>query len=255
MAMGNISGASTAMATKAQMVGFVPRDSIKEVKKQEEQTNTIRELEQQDTSNSGAKSGKDPRGPQGQAQAQVQTPDQKVRQRQISTPQQHSAPATEEQTEAKGAQQSQEQAPEAGRQAPRGQVAFDTSAQIQWRFNRAQTEQTNGSGGAQSQPEMQKRQFLKNLQSMVKNEYQQFVKSDDSLYSRRNLREIMSALNQDDPYSKKLSRDTDSRFAENEPAGELEGYNKFNAMRATRSLQVVLSHQQEQQESALQLVA
>lgn len=252
MAMGNISSATTAMATKAQMVGFVPRDGVKEVKKQEEHTTTVRELEQQDTSNNGARTGQDPRGTQDKPQ--VQTPDQKVRQRQISAPQQQRSQATEEKTESAEARQTPDQAANGQAQAPRGRFALDTSAQIQWKFNQAQTKQGGGPENAQTQPELQKRQFLSRLQDMVKTEYQQYVKSDDALYSRRNLREIMSALNQDDPYSKRLSKEQDTRNTET--PHELEGYNKYNAMRATRSLQVVEQHQQQDhQEPALQLVA
>lgn len=252
MAMGNIGSASTAMATKAQMVGFVPRDGVKEVKKEEEHTTTIRELEQQDTSNSGARTGQDPRGTQDKAR--VQTPDQKVRQRQISAPQQERSNATEESTDSAEARQTPDKAATGQPSGPRGRVAFDTSAQIQWKFNQAQTKQGGGNEGAQAQPEVQKRQFLSRLQDMVKTEYQQYVKSDDALYSRRNLREIMSALNQEDPYSKRLSKEQDTRST-NTPR-ELEGYNKYNALRASRSMQVVQERaQQDQQESSLQLVA
>lgn len=252
MAMGNIGGASTAMATKAQMVGFVPRDGIKEVKKEEEHTTTIRELEQQDTSNTGARTGQDPRGTQ--EKSQVQTPDQKVRQRQISAPQQERSNATEESADTAESRPTPDQTPTGQPAGPRGRVAFDTSAQIQWKFNQAQTKQGGSSESAQTQPELQKRQFLSRLQDMVKTEYQQYVKSDDALYSRRNLREIMSALNQEDPYSKRLSKEQDTRST-NAPR-EVEGYNKFNAMRASRSMQVVQERaQQDQQEPALQLVA
>lgn len=253
MAMGNISGASTAMATKAQMVGFVPRDSVKEVKKEEEHTTTIRELEQQDTSNTGARTGQDPRDAQGKGQ--VQTPDQKVRQRQISAPQQERSRPAEESTESAESRPTPDPSTSPQTHAPRGRVAFDTSAQIQWKFNQAQTGQTGAAENGQSSPEVQKRQFLRRLQDMVKIEYQQYVKSDDAVYSRRNLREIAAALNQEDPYSKRLGKEQDSRN-NNSTAHELEGYNKFNAMRATRSLQVVQHQQQEQQqEPALQLVA
>jgi hypothetical protein len=255
MAMGNIN-ASTQMATKAQMVGFVPRDSIKEVKKEEEHTNTIRELDQQDTENQSSRTGQDARGPQGTPQ---QTPDQgqgRVRQRQISAPQQHRAQQTEQKSGETKSEKTPDQTPQQGPAAgPRGRVAFDTSAQIQWRFNQAQAQQANGTENPQTQPEVQKRQFLSRLRQMVSTEYQQYVKSDDSLYSRRNLREIMQALNQDDPNSRRLRNDQDTRRSDDAPPSELEGYNKFNHLRAARSLKVVQERQEEPQQDRLLLVA
>lgn len=254
MAMGNISAATNQMATKASMVGFVPRDSVlKEVKKEEDHSTTVRELDEQDTSNQSARGGQDAPG----TKTPQQTPDNqpRVRQRQISAPQQQATQQTEEKTEGGEAKATPQATPQGGQAGgARGPVPFDTSAQIQWKFNQAQADQTNSTDNPQTQPEVQKRQFLTRLRGMVSTEYQQYVKSDSALYSRRNLREIMQALNQDDPNSKRLKSEQDSRRNDEVP-GELEGYSKFNAMRAARSLKVVQEHQQEPQQDRLLLVA
>jgi hypothetical protein len=58
------------------------------------------------------------------------------------------------------------------------------------------------------------------MQQYVNNEYQQYVKSDDNLYSRKNLREIHQSLQQDpDPGTKGTALPV-APPAENDPPGQ-----------------------------------
>jgi hypothetical protein len=61
---------------------------------------------------------------------------------------------------------------------------------------------------AASNSQVSVRQTLKNLTEFTHDEYQQYVKSDDALYSKRNLREIQSALS-DDSKPRKIDRQID----------------------------------------------
>lgn len=81
------------------------------------------------------------------------------------------------------------------------------------------------------------KQFLGNLKNYVKLEYQQYTKSDISTYSRRNLREILSALGDDvKAFDNKAVKDRRDR--QNTSVAGLKFYNKHHATQATRNLKL-----------------
>ncbi|MBM3464165.1 MAG: hypothetical protein FJX76_18875 [Armatimonadetes bacterium] len=249
------------MAMKSAMVGFVPNNNLKEVRKEEEHTTTIQDLEEQDTSNNAGKAGQENKADDA-AQTRNQQAAQQARRRQISQPEVRQESTTETSESSEGSESSQTGAQQGGQSSEgRPRLMLDNTARINWEF---QTSQNRAEGAQNEQPgqqaEVQKRQFLSRLKKMVNMEYQQYVKSDSNLYSRRNLREIMTALNtQDDPNVGQTARNEDnlSRNAAGtgEQPGELEGYNKFNQMKAARTLQLQHEYQQEPPQDQLSLVA
>lgn len=254
MAM-NIQSAATNMATKSAMVGFVPKNNMQEVKKEEEHSTTIQELDKQDTENNAGKAGKEGKGANDAAQTRNQNAAQQARRRQISQPQVKQESTATESSEGKEAAPAGTDGTQAATNQPRGAL-LDNTARINWQFQQNQANATaNAADNPAQSPDAQKKQFLTRLKGMVNLEYQQYVKSDTALYSRRNLREIMSALGENhDPNVDKLNNQ-DSRGQQNQVPGEPEGYNKFNQMRASKSLQVLHQYQQEPPQDQLSLVA
>ncbi len=79
--------------------------------------------------------------------------------------------------------------------------------------------------------------FLGNLKKMVKLEYQQYTKPEISPYSRRNLREVMSALGENvKAFDNKSLKDRKDR--QNSNVSNLKFYNKHHASRASRHLKL-----------------
>lgn len=254
MAMGNIGGASYAQTmNKAIMVGFVPHDGIKEVKKEEPHKTEIREPEEQETSKKADRPEREPRGAQ-VAQQQVGETPARGQQRRISAPQSRTPQPTEK-SESAEAKEPETQGPpqeKAAADKSRGHIPMDTAAFTQWKF-RAQ-QQASGGVEPESPPEVQKRRYLSNLKRIVNDELAQYVKSDSAPYTKRNLRQIASALDYDDPNTKRLKKETDSRRSEPE-AGEFEGWNKYNYLRAKSTLKVMQESHQEPPQHQLLLVA
>jgi len=243
------------MATKAANVGYIPNQKLNEVKKEEQVSTQVQELDEQDTENGAGKADQDTRGSQNAAETRNQQAAQQARRRQISQPQTQTRSTTSESTEAATAEQAGPgQGTEGG---PKPRVLLDNTARMNWEFQANQKSQASEGETPQTSPQVQKRQFLTRLKGMVDLEYQQYVKSDTALYSRRNLREIMSALGgQEDPNLRKLeSEDRSSKETNEAPPGELEGYNKFNQMRAANSLRILHEHQQQPPQDQLSLVA
>ena len=82
------------------------------------------------------------------------------------------------------------------------------------------------------------------------------MKSDDALYSRKNLREILAALgDQDSLFSRK---DNKAKKDDRNNLGSVKGYNKLNQRLANRTLTIFdeqPQNQQDQQREPLSLVA
>jgi len=115
-------------------------------------------------------------------------------------------------------------------------VMLDTSSGIQLKFNKfVAQQQTEASQQTRMKPDIQRRQFASNLQKWVDVEYKQFVKSNDPLYTRRNLREILSALGDQDPSVKKNRFDKDS-VGKNSIA--FSKYNKHNITQASKAMRI-----------------
>lgn len=255
-----VGGANLAQnINRALMVGFQPQDTgIKQIKQEEPHTTSL-QSEDEEEQPAPFKSPSTSRGGQTAATAQQHTPDSPARlqQRRISL-QDAYTPVNEKPEEDENHPAARPTQGQRTVMASDGTVIkMDTAAYTQWKFN-MQQQAAGANGMLAQQPEVKKREFLKNLQQMVKDEYAQYVKSDDAPYSRRNLREIMQALNQESPSAKRLRKETDSRnvilASANSDTGEFR-YNKLNFMRAANTLKVVQQFHDEPAQNNLLMVA
>ena len=73
---------------------------------------------------------------------------------------------------------------------------FDTTSQIDLHY-RAIQRMAGNNPDAQVLSENPQQRFLTDLNRLVRMEYQQYVKSEDPMYTRKNLREIMQAISQE----------------------------------------------------------
>lgn len=115
-----------------------------------------------------------------------------------------------------------------------GRVLLDTSSQIQHKFQKVLTQQQPNTQN-RMKPDIQRRQFADNLRKWVDVEYKQFVKQNDPLYTRRNLREILSALGDQDPSAKKTKsseRDTSKTTV------QFSKFNKYNITQASKAMRI-----------------
>ena len=247
------------MATKSQMVGFVPnQQKMQEVKKEQEHSTTVTEMEKQDTSNSSTKGGGDnPNAATDAAQSRAQQAANQARRRQISLPEKTERHEAESSSESKEQHAPQGAAQSTGSGLQRGLIPLDNTARINFQFQaqqRAAAEAGQADNPSQ-RPEAQKRQFLTRLRSLVSLEYQQYVKSDSNLYTRRNLREIAAALGDQGP-SYDPRKAEDASYSHRDVFGEeYEGFNKFNQMRATRTVATMQKYLHEPPQDQLSLVA
>jgi|GEM_PF-972054 len=116
-----------------------------------------------------------------------------------------------------------------------GRVMLDTSSQIQHRFQKVLTQQQQQPNTQnRMKPDVQRRQFADNLRKWVDVEYKQFVKQNDPLYTRRNLREILSALGDQDPSSKKVKSDRDT----SKTTVQFSKFNKYNITQASKAMRI-----------------
>jgi hypothetical protein len=124
-----------------------------------------------------------------------------------------------------------------GQQKSKG-VVLDTSAQIQFKFQKfvgEQQQMQQANSQAKMKPDVQRKQFAENLRKWVDVEYKQFVKQNDPLYTRKNLREILSALGeQDGPQSKKTSRDRET----GKNTVQFSKFNKYNITKASQAMRI-----------------
>jgi len=115
-----------------------------------------------------------------------------------------------------------------------GRVMLDTSSQIQHKFQKVLTQQQQPNTQNRMKPDVQRKQFADNLRKWVDVEYKQFVKQNDPLYTRRNLREILSALGDQDPSSKKVKSDRDN----SKTTVQFSKFNKYNITQASKAMRI-----------------
>jgi hypothetical protein len=124
-----------------------------------------------------------------------------------------------------------------GQQKTKG-VMLDTSAQIQFKFQKfvgQQQQMQQANNQAKMKPDVQRKQFAENLRKWVDVEYKQFVKQNDPLYTRKNLREILSALGeQEGPQGKKTSRDRET----GKNTVQFSKFNKYNITKASQAMRI-----------------
>lgn len=139
---------------------------------------------------------------------------------------------TEEQK--KTSETSQQQ--KAGQTGKTGQTGglLDTSKLIQLGFQKAQEAKENQEA-KQQRPDIQRKQFAENLKKWVDVEYKQYVKDNDPLYSRRNLREILQALGDSDTKTQKKDSAKDST---GKNTVSFSKFNKYNITQASTALKL-----------------
>jgi hypothetical protein len=253
----NVQGMNN-VAMKSAMVGFVPNQKLAEVKKEQEHSTTVREMKEQDTSNSSKKSGgDDPNSSVRSSESRNQQAAQQARRRQVSLPEEHRS-STEEASSGQSSESAETSSGKLLGTTPSGpSLLLDNTARINFQF-KAQQRATSAANGdsPQQRPEVQKRQFLTRLRDMVNTEYKQYVKSDTNLYTRRNLREIASALGDTRDPNVDRQRLEDSSVSHREVFGEeYAGFNKFNQMQMTRTQSAMQQYLHEPPQDQLSLVA
>jgi hypothetical protein len=201
-------------------------------------------------------------GPQGQQQPQQQQQNG-VQQRHISFDQQPKPGQAKPQTQTAQPQAQPSLLP--GQSAgPQGRLPMAPNQLAAWWQATQTRNQPTSSQPPHVAAQLQKQKVMQGMLQYAKNDYNQFVKSNEPdypPYSRRNLREIISALGgQDDPglarTRKKQADDQTGGGVQVASAGEPEGYNKFKVTQAVRGLQIVQSyHQPQNQDQPLDLVA
>lgn len=129
--------------------------------------------------------------------------------------------------------------------------ALDNAKQIQHSFSKT-LDETNAGNEAKQRPELQRKKFAQNLRKWVDVEYKQYVKDNNPLYSRRNLREILNALGNFEAKTNKTSKKDD---AKNNSQVSFSAFNKYNVTQATKTLHIFDEIQVPDNYEAFELVA
>lgn len=127
---------------------------------------------------------------------------------------------------------------------------FDTGRLIQLQFmsNAGKDLASNLIMSAAEKAIALKEKFLRNFFRLVDIEYKQFVKSDDAVYSRKNLREILAALGETiNPFSAKKKRQEDR-----DRVPDKRGFNKLTQRLAGRTLKIFDDPEEEEQQQQQQ---
>lgn len=130
-----------------------------------------------------------------------------------------------------------------GADQPKAKVPLDNAARIGLMYKskqRQQSQQTQGrvqnDNNNQQTQQGRLRSFLSNLRQYVDMEYKQYGSTDNSLYSRRNLREILSALGHETKaFDNKAKKDRKDRTS---GAAGIKSYNKNYEIRARKNLKL-----------------
>ncbi|MDQ7822811.1 MAG: hypothetical protein RDV48_08470 [Candidatus Eremiobacteraeota bacterium] len=144
--------------------------------------------------------------------------------------------------QAKGTENEQVQDSQLNQQSgtqPKGRLFLDTSSQIQHSFQKMQEQQLqqqSANNQAKMRPDVQRKIFAENLRKWVDVEYKQFVKQNDPLYTRRNLREILQALGDQDTQTKKTKSSSTDSLGKN--SVQYSRYNKYNITQASKAMRI-----------------
>ncbi|MCD4786287.1 MAG: hypothetical protein K8T10_20885 [Candidatus Eremiobacteraeota bacterium] len=251
----NITGSN--MAMRSQMVGIHQHTSSKKTKRHQE-TKTIREPEKQKATK------KPPKETYTRSKSDQQP---KAHRRKINQVMTRYVAGTGKKTESQKAQikdteqaKQQGQAKEGQEQQPKAKVPLDNAARIGLMYKSQQrkgTKQTQSrvSNDTPQQPQTQHQQlkkFLSNLRQYVNLEYKQYGSQNNSLYSRRNLREILTALgHQTKAFDNKTSKDRNKR---NSGVSNLKSFNKHYEAKARKSLKL-FGNEHKENEDPFDMVA
>ncbi len=116
--------------------------------------------------------------------------------------------------------------------AQKGTGFLDTSRLIQQKFTETKEAQQDS---AKQRPDVQRKQFAENLKKWVQLEYNQYSKGTDPLYTRRNLREILNALGDQNTKTQKTSSKEDSTGKSQVGFSK---FNKYNITQASNALRI-----------------
>ncbi len=136
---------------------------------------------------------------------------------------------------------------ETGQWLPPGLQPQSRSAGTASNFNIPYWLLNNGDSGQSSSPSAQHQRLLTGLRTMVNNELQQYVKSNEPPYSKKTLRDIHGVLSD----GGSSSADGSARLT---TSGDPGGYNKTNTTRARNTLSI-FDQQPKQTGVALEMVA
>ncbi len=138
---------------------------------------------------------------------------------------------------------------------------LDNAARIGLMYKAKTRQQAHGVnrrqvGEEQQQPQAQQQRlksFLNNLKEYVQLEYKQYGTQENSLYSRRNLREILSALGHETKaFDNKVKKD---RMNRGSGTSEVKSYNKHYETRARSNLKMYQDDLMREQSDPFEMIA
>jgi len=142
---------------------------------------------------------------------------------------------------------------------PQAKVPLDNASRIGLMYKSQQRQQTQRSEGKvqndnTNQPQQkQLRSFLSNLKEYVALEYKQYGTTENSLYSRRNLREILSALGHETKaFDNKAAKDRKDRTTN---VAGAKSYNKNYEVKARHNLKLFTEDPMQQNSVPFDMVA
>jgi hypothetical protein len=251
MAM-NVTGNN--MLNQAQMMGLPQQTAAKKIEHQQE-TTVAKEPEKQQESQ------QTPRDTFTKDTGQEQP---KTHQRKVNQVMTRYISETGKNTDAQKAQSKdtdearrQEHARES--ETPHAKVPLDNASRIGLMYKSQQRQEAQRSEGRvqndnNNQPQQkQLRSFLSNLKEYVSLEYKQYGTTENSLYSRRNLREILTALGYETKaFDNKISKDRKDRTS---AVSNTKSYNKNYEIKAQNSLKLFTEDPMQQNSVPFDMVA
>lgn len=235
---------SNNMAMKSSMVG-IPQQTLtpKEIKQDQDRAAFVRDLEQDKDALELQQEQTIVR--EFKEQPQIKKETAPIQRRQVA------------ETERRSETQESWEAPETTEQGLPARLKYDTVSLITHRFDAWQRAQQMEQSWGQSQhllaPDVQRKVFINNLRKWVDLEYQQYIKSDTALYTRRNLREILQALGEQE--TSNIRRTSARKRNLSDTKVEFSNYNRYNVDQASKVLKIFEEVETPRQELQYDLVA
>lgn len=227
----NLTG--TNMAMRAQMVGVPQRIGVTKKAQKQQEAHITQEPKKQ----TKAKKQQDSFQRSSQAKRSHQRKAQQVIRRFVATT---GHARKSQKAQKKNIQQTQTARHSQEQQQQQAKVPLDNASRIGLMYQQAMRNKKKAKGKVQNDNNAQThhkqlKRFLANLRQYVNLEYKQYTKSELSLYSRRNLREILSALgHQTKAFDNKAAKERRRQ----QTGGVSRRYNKHYAARASKSLKL-----------------
>lgn len=245
MAM-NLSG--TNMAVRSQMIGLPQQVRTGRVEQQQE-TPIFKQPEKQKESQETPKESFTKSSGEEQPKAHRRK-EQQVMTRYVSTTGKKTETQKAQTKEAKNAEEQKQAAENKASYEPKAKVPLDNAARIglmyksQQRQAKGNVQNDNTNAGQQKQL----KSFLNNLKQYVEQEYKQYGTPENSLYTKRNLREILSALGYETKaFDNKAAKDRKERTSTG--SAKVKSYNKHYDVSARKHLKLFNEDPMQQQDS------